>query len=230
MLRDAGDLSADWSGLVTAEQQTAGRGRQGRSWFAAERAFMGTFLFCTDRPLAALTGYSLAVGLAVLSAFDPFGLPLSLKWPNDLVVARGGEMKKLGGILIEVEEMGALRCILVGLGINISQPPEAVSDIATSLESVGRQAFPLPVVTEALSRELLVGHRWFLRDGGLREILDRWQERSCFTRGQTEVSVEVGDSLVRGVYSGVSETGALVLVVDGAERTIHSGHIVQTRL
>jgi BirA family biotin operon repressor/biotin-[acetyl-CoA-carboxylase] ligase len=191
---------------------------------------MGTFLFCTERPIAALTGYSLGVGLAVLSAFDPFGLPIVLKWPNDLVVVHNREIKKLGGILIEVEEVEGLRCVLVGLGLNISQPSGEVSDIATSLEVLGQGAFPNDLVTQSLSRELLIGHRWFLRDGGLQEILKRWQERSCFIRGKTELRIEVGDSTMCGVYTGVSETGALLMMVDGAERTIHSGHIVEAKV
>ena len=131
---------------------------------------------------------------------------------------------------IEVEEVEGLRCVLVGLGLNISQPSGEVSDIATSLEVLGQGAFPNDLVTQSLSRELLIGHRWFLRDGGLQEILKRWQERSCFIRGKTELRIEVGDSTMCGVYTGVSETGALLMMVDGAERTIHSGHIVEAKV
>jgi BirA family biotin operon repressor/biotin-[acetyl-CoA-carboxylase] ligase len=230
LLQEAGLIDTDWCGVVTADNQTAGRGRQGRSWLGAERAFMGTFLFCTGQPLAQLVGYSLSVGHAVACAFDSLGANVSLKWPNDLVVVEQGEIKKVGGILIEVEEIGDLRCILVGLGINLSQPPKEVLDRATSLEALGQSRLSASEVTRIVARALLAAHQEFVKGGGLGRVLDVWQRRSCFVKGSTELTVELGDATVTGVYAGISETGALLLTVNGAGRTIHSGHITHIRL
>ena len=69
LLKEEGGASG-WCGLVTASRQSAGRGRQGRSWLSGERAYMGTFIFCTDAPVAALSGYSLAVGVSVAAALS----------------------------------------------------------------------------------------------------------------------------------------------------------------
>jgi biotin-[acetyl-CoA-carboxylase] ligase BirA-like protein len=230
LLREVDHVSPDWCAVVTADSQSAGRGRQGRAWLSAERAFMGTFLFCTDRPLVQLAGYSLSVGHSVASAFDSLGIALSLKWPNDLVIIEQGAIKKLGGILIEVEESAGLRCILVGLGINISKPPGELLDRATALEALGPRSVSASEVAHVLAPALATGHQEFVKGAGLSAVLDAWQRRTCFKKGRTELTIELGDVVVTGVYSGLSDAGALLLAVNGEERTIHSGHITQVRL
>lgn len=220
-------LSDGWCGLVTADDQTAGRGRQGRTWLSSGAAFTGTFIFCTDKPLGAVSGYSLGVGLSVMSALKPSGYDFSLKWPNDLVVVRGDSLRKLGGILIEVEEHHDHRVLLVGLGINVSKPPQELGRTAISLEELGGSAPTSKTLVQALALELRKGHDEFFSGGGFSPMRTRWEERSCFRPGKTELKVEVGDSTISGIYTGVSLLGALCLLEDGIERTIHSGHILE---
>lgn len=218
-------LSESWCGLVTADHQLAGRGRQGRSWLSAGAAFMGTFIFCTAKPVAEVSGYSLAVGLAVARALEPHGYSFSLKWPNDLVVVRDASLRKLGGILIEVEEHRGYRVLLVGLGINVSKPPAELGGSAVSLEELGAGAPSHTVLVDSLGAQLLKSHESFFAAGGFASIRHDWQERSCFVSGQTQLQVAIGDSIVSGRYSGVSDLGALLLIDGDTERTIHSGHI-----
>jgi BirA family biotin operon repressor/biotin-[acetyl-CoA-carboxylase] ligase len=219
-------LDLPGAGVVVARRQSAGRGRQGRSWSSSESAFMGTFIFGTELPMFTLSGYSLAVGVAIAEAIGLLGGALQLKWPNDLVVVAGGELHKLGGILIEVEERSTHRAVLVGLGLNISDAP---SDIANA--SSLRRAFGIEVslsrVLSSLAVTLLDAHRSFCAGGGFQAFHKRWIDRSCFVVDRSSVTIDLGREVLSGTFRGVESNGALVLRSDGVDRIVHSGHVLQ---
>jgi BirA family biotin operon repressor/biotin-[acetyl-CoA-carboxylase] ligase len=114
--------------LLVTEQQTAGRGRLGRQWFseggapgkpaAPAMTSSGALTFSLGLPLYPLdwSGLSLAVGLSVVQSLHP---DLRLKWPNDVWL----QDRKLAGILIETASLGDMRYAVVGIGINIKEPP-----------------------------------------------------------------------------------------------------------
>jgi BirA family biotin operon repressor/biotin-[acetyl-CoA-carboxylase] ligase len=106
--------------LVIANEQTAGRGRGGKSWQSLPGA--GLWLTLIERPLdtSGIGVLSLRVGLAAAEALDRFAPePIRLKWPNDLYVDRG----KLGGVLVEARwREQSLEWIAIGLGVNVKQP------------------------------------------------------------------------------------------------------------
>ena len=116
-------------GLVRAQRQTAGRGREGRPWENAVEGFWGTFCFKVasgvDGARPQLSGLSLAVGVQVLDSCESFGCSLKVKWPNDIFSLDG---KKLAGILIESTSSGASTSdfyyeVLIGIGINLRGAP-----------------------------------------------------------------------------------------------------------
>ena len=106
--------------LVLAEEQTAGRGRQGRRWSSAAGA--GIWLTLVERPmdLDALDVLSLRCGLYTAEALDTLAdSPVGVKWPNDLYVGA----RKLAGILIEIRWRGALPdWVAIGFGLNVVAP------------------------------------------------------------------------------------------------------------
>jgi BirA family biotin operon repressor/biotin-[acetyl-CoA-carboxylase] ligase len=108
--------------LVVANEQTAGRGRGGKSWQSSPGA--GIWLTLIERPVDAsgLEVLSLRAGLAAAEALDRFAPePIRLKWPNDLYVDRG----KLAGILVEARwREGAVEWVAIGLGVNVIAPRE----------------------------------------------------------------------------------------------------------
>ena len=120
--------------LLVAEQQTHGRGRQGKFW---QSSLGASLTFSLSLPLAPAdwSGLSLAVGLALAEALDPpladRAPRLGIKWPNDLLLIDAGRPeaglgRKLGGILIETVQIGAQRMAVVGIGLNVlPQPPIA---------------------------------------------------------------------------------------------------------
>jgi len=107
--------------LVIANEQTAGRGRGGKSWQSTPGA--GLWLTLIERPSdnSGLGVLSLRVGLGAAEALDRFAPePIRLKWPNDLYV----DQAKLGGILVEARwREQAVEWVAIGLGVNVQAPP-----------------------------------------------------------------------------------------------------------
>jgi BirA family transcriptional regulator, biotin operon repressor / biotin---[acetyl-CoA-carboxylase] ligase len=113
--------------LVIANEQTAGRGRGGKSWQSSPGA--GIWLTLVERPMdtSGLDVLSLRVGLAAAEALDRFAAePIRLKWPNDLYIDRG----KLAGILVEARwREQSVEWVAIGLGVNV-KPPENIETAA----------------------------------------------------------------------------------------------------
>ena len=119
--------------LLVAEQQSAGRGRLGRSW-QSRRGDSLTFSLGLPLAPADWSGLSLAVGISVAESLDPpqagqvrhAGQPrIGLKWPNDLWLSTLEGERKLGGILVETANWDGLRYVVIGVGINIRPVPLA---------------------------------------------------------------------------------------------------------
>ncbi|MCK7592240.1 biotin--[acetyl-CoA-carboxylase] ligase [Pseudomarimonas salicorniae] len=131
---------------LVVDAQTAGRGRQGRSWHSPPGANLYLSLFARlPLPARALGGLSLAVGIGVAETLRGLGAEeVGLKWPNDLL-ARG---RKLGGILIEIAPGRDARSeVVMGLGLNLRLPAEL---------DVGQPAIDMATLGHALAREALL--------------------------------------------------------------------------
>ena len=121
--------------LVLADAQSAGRGRQGKSWSSEPGAGIWLTLIERPRDSAALDVLSIRVGLAIAPALDAFArAPVRLKWPNDLYA----EGRKLSGILIEARWRGERPdWVAIGIGIN-SRVPEHESHATALRPGVSR--------------------------------------------------------------------------------------------
>jgi BirA family biotin operon repressor/biotin-[acetyl-CoA-carboxylase] ligase len=113
--------------MIIADEQTAGRGREGKSWQSSPGS--GLWLTLIERPTdpSGLGVLSLRTGLAAAETLDRFAAePIRLKWPNDLFVDRG----KLAGILVEARwREGNVEYVAIGLGVNVRRP-EGVANAA----------------------------------------------------------------------------------------------------
>ena len=135
-----------------AAQQSAGRGREGRSWVSEPNAGLWvTYFLEVPAPVSLV---SIAAGLAVTDAIEATaGLECALKWPNDVQYAG----RKLCGILAEAATVGGedgTMEVYLGIGINLRTPegmPADVLAIATSIEQEGRPAPAREVLLAALS-------------------------------------------------------------------------------
>jgi BirA family biotin operon repressor/biotin-[acetyl-CoA-carboxylase] ligase len=206
--------------VVVADEQTAGRGRLGRTWSSPPGA--GLYLSLVLRPphdaeRRVVSLVTLMAGVAVHAAVhEATGLVTELKWPNDVMVGR----RKLAGILAEGSALGTPeQAVVVGIGINVlrsSHPPD-VADRATSIEEeLGR-----PADREALVETVLaaIASRYTrLRDGDGDGILRAWRAAAPSAVG---ARVQMVDGGKQGVTAGVDTAGALLVEMgQGIERVI----------
>lgn len=199
------------SGAVClAEQQQSGRGRQGRSWqspFAAGLA--GSLLWRFDGSPAALSGLSLATGIAVARALRDFGVAdIGLKWPND--VLWGG--RKLGGILLESGSTVDVFYVVAGVGLNVALPRSAATVIdqpwVDLREILGAERVSRNRLASLLISELIETFVRF-QEGGFAERAAEW---AGFDQvAGRRVRLKLPNATVTGIARGVDVTGALLL-------------------
>jgi len=177
--------------LVTAGEQTAGRGRQGRSWTAAPGEALLMSLIVRDlEPRHALL--PLMAALAVCEAVEAVAdVRCEIKWPNDVWIDR----RKLSGILVEARPAAGWAIVGIGLNTGVRQFPQELRETATTL----RLAEP-DIVLDPL---LISLNRWLVADQA--DILSAWRARDALL-GST-VRWQEGE----GTALGVDDTGSLLV-------------------
>ena len=215
--------------LLVAEQQTAGRGRMGRSW---QSSAGDSLTFSLGMPLqpADWSGLSLAVGISLAEALEP-GNParpaIRLKWPNDLWLTDASGERKLAGILVETANRGEQRYVVVGVGINVramalplapsaaDQPaalaPAALQDLLPGIDVAAvllQVAAPLVRAVQVFG---LFGFAPFQARFAARDVL----------AGR---AVQLSDG-TQGVAHGVGENGALLVHTAAGMKEITSSEV-----
>jgi len=213
--------------VVLAEQQTAGRGRLGRSWVSPARInlYCSVILRPAIPPLE-VPRLTLVAGIAVAEAIlVSADVRAAIKWPNDVLI----DGRKVAGVLTELEaEADRVRFVIVGIGVNLNAtlddfPPE-LRDKATSLalasgEPVERARFAARLLTA-----LDAAYATFLR-GGFAALRHRYEELHCLT-GQP-VTVD-GKPPLTGTVRGVDDSGALLVESAGQLQRVVSGEVTLT--
>jgi BirA family transcriptional regulator, biotin operon repressor / biotin---[acetyl-CoA-carboxylase] ligase len=215
---------ADEGRVLVAEEQTAGRGRLGRSWSAPPRSglIFSVLLRPAGVPPTRLGWLPLLTGVAVAAAVrDQAGVPASLKWPNDVLV---GE-RKLAGILAEAHG----DAVVVGVGLNVTLSraelpvPTATSLLIEDAASTDRAALLAAILTELAGR-----YQAWRADpdvAGLRADYLCWSA----TVGR-EVRVELpGGAQLCGAAEDVDEVGRLVVRTPDNLVRVGAGDVVHVR-
>jgi BirA family biotin operon repressor/biotin-[acetyl-CoA-carboxylase] ligase len=213
--------------VVLAEQQTSGRGRRGRKW---QSPFAENIYYSLAWPVVGgarqLQGLSLVVGLAVLSTLRVFGLmSAGLKWPNDILL----NGKKLAGVLLElVGDLADVCHVVIGVGVNVNMLSDvgAIDQPWTSLALGTGQAVDRNAFVNELNRQLqkyLAKHQQY----GFPAFMLEWQAYDLWLGRAVVLSTAA--EVASGVASGVDETGALIMQIDG-ERCVFSGGEISLRL
>ena len=220
---------------LRAERQTAGRGRQGRSWTSSVgNLFASTLVRLRPSDPYAAT-LALVAGVAVeesLSWFHPgdgkapgsgrsqLGPGLRrggvlLKWPNDLLL----DGAKVCGILLERAD----EAVIVGVGMNLAYHPNLPDRPTTSLAAHGVEVAPetaAEMLAESFARWLA---RW--RGEGIAPVRARWLERAHPVGTALTARLPDGSAL-EGLFDGLDADGALMLRLAGGERrAIHAGDV-----
>jgi len=213
------------SGLVyAAERQTAGRGRRGRRWMGElGGTLMFSLLWRFNLGVAALSGLSLVVGLAVARALSQLGVAgAKLKWPNDIVCAEG----KLGGILTELSgEAHGPSAVVIGVGLNagLSQANRAQLDqAACDLAALGYHG-DRNLLLAAILRELADMLPAF-EQHGFAPLAREWEAWHAMQDMPARLLQPNGD-VIEGRAVGVLPDGCLRFVTVDGERPVHAGEV-----
>lgn len=210
--------------LFIAEEQTAARGRLGKTWLAPPKT--GVWMSLLLRPgvqpedIAQIT---LIAGLAVCRAIKNLtGLPAQIKWPNDIVI-RG---KKVCGILTELSaQAGQIECLICGMGINVNTEcfPDELCDKATSLllESGAKQS-RARLAAEVMNC-LEPYYMQFLQEGVTESFLKEYKS-FCVTLGREIKAIQRGETLV-GVAQNVTAKGELEVLTPKGAVVLSSGEV-----
>jgi BirA family biotin operon repressor/biotin-[acetyl-CoA-carboxylase] ligase len=203
-LAASGDAGPLW---ITAGEQTAGRGRRGRTWVSPKGNLMSTVLLNPHRPAAECAQLSFVSAIASADTVAHFApqAEIKVKWPND-VLANG---RKISGILLESASAGGEPYFLaIGIGVNLAHFPPDTEFPATSLAAVG--AHP-PPVREALAQLAAHFAKWYdvWRGQGFSPVRDAWLARAANLGGR--IRARLTNEETSGVFEGIDETGALML-------------------
>jgi BirA family biotin operon repressor/biotin-[acetyl-CoA-carboxylase] ligase len=225
---EAGETGPLW---IWSTRQSAGRGRNGRTWQSQPGNLFASLLLQLQCPLSIASQLALVAGIAAYDtvvSFLPFEAhsELVLKWPNDVLF---GDAKIAGVLLESVSATRGGGCkVVIGTGINLASYPKDLPQPATSLSAHGAVA-PISPALEALAATT---HNW----------ISRWEQGSSFTRvrrawldraGPTgrPIKVRIGEGEeTEGTFAGLDSSGSLRLVTsDGAERRITAGDVFFAR-
>jgi BirA family biotin operon repressor/biotin-[acetyl-CoA-carboxylase] ligase len=204
---------------VAAHLQTNGKGRRGRTWVSHLGASLTfSLLWRFQCGAAALSGLSLAVGVALIRAFNSVGIHgVKLKWPNDVLFFDEHQQgKKLAGILIELQgDMDGPSAAVIGVGINLNLPEQILKNIdqpATDLAHVSTKPIQQSELLGVLLKHLAEVLRQF-ETNGFTALREEWTRYHAYHL--QPVRMLMPDSReVQGVVNSVAEDG--ILLVDTA--------------
>lgn len=202
--------------VVHADEQSAGRGRFGRTWYSPPGNLYLSVLLRLDRPVSTTAELGFVTALTVADAVDallPKQIKSTLKWPNDVLVDDG----KIAGILVEQVD-GAQ---IIGIGLNVLEAPRNAPYKTSTLVGAGG------IATVDGARDLLLA--------SLAKHLDAWLEdgfapirAAWLTRAHpigTPLRASIGGRTEEGLFAGLDDDGAMLLDTPDGRKRILAGEI-----
>ncbi|SIS96740.1 biotin--[acetyl-CoA-carboxylase] ligase [Alicyclobacillus vulcanalis] len=212
--------------VVTAGEQTGGRGRRDRAWASPRGGMWFTVLVRNPCALRHAPDLTLLAALAVCRSLRSQGVPAWIKWPNDILL----NGKKVCGILAQIRAEGEMvDHAVIGIGLNANFPidelPEDIRHRATTVLHETGSPLDRPRTLAQILTEMDRLYR-DLRDGrGFEAVYAEWTSL-CATLGQA-VEVAVGEERVRGIARAIQPDGSLVLeTAPGVTRIVVSGEVL----
>lgn len=211
--------------LIIADEQTAGKGRSGRHWVTPPgEAIAFTLILRPKLATDRISMVTLVMGLAVVHAINAlYSLNAGIKWPNDAVV----NGRKLCGILTEMSaEVSEIHYIVIGVGINanLTEFPEEIRSIATSLKlELGHDVNRAELIARVM-QEFERLYTKFENTGDLSDMLDEYNEACLNTDKPVRVLDPAGE--YSGIARGINKSGVLrVAMEDGTIREVGTGEV-----
>lgn len=218
------ELDAEGLTIITADEQTAGRGRFTRDWVSPKgcNLYVTYVVFVKDLQFS-IGNLPQVLALSAVESLHSVA-PVCIKWPNDLVLGK----KKLGGILCEITECDTGYALIVGLGLNINMSKTYFDQIdrpATSLmEELGR-SLDREQISEEIHKRFALNLAIFLKNG-FTPLLDKFRE-SLVHKKWDLIRFSDFQKVIEGSFLQIDDQGALVLKFpDGEEKIFISGELL----
>jgi BirA family biotin operon repressor/biotin-[acetyl-CoA-carboxylase] ligase len=211
--------------VITAEEQTAGRGRFKRQWVspAGENIYC-TFCFFLDNHRLGLPNIPQVLAVSAAELLESEGFHPKLKWPNDILLNR----KKVSGILCETTMVEDKVAVVVGIGLNVNMPLETLKTIdipATSLHVEGKKNYSVETLLNRLIDQFHTDLELFLKEG-FTPLFPRYQSRFVYQKGD-EIRLNDFQKVISGQIDHLNPDGSLSLhLPNGEEWTCISGELL----
>lgn len=212
--------------VCVANEQTAGRGRNGRAWYSPENSniYLSIGRQLKLRAGDSLSCLSMACGVALCRWLEEKGVKVELKWPNDILV----DGRKLAGILIESKLRSGKIFLAIGVGVNIAmseQDEQRIDQPWTDLKRV------LPSAVDMLSKNQLVVEVVGvlaqacaeIERNGFEDFRQGWLEYDCLKCSEVTLQEATGESPVSIV--GLADDCGLLVRMNGQQRTVYAADI-----
>ncbi len=208
---------------VTASEQTAGRGRFKRHWVSPRGQNISATLFFTV-PLGA--GYLCNLGqlmaFSVAKTLRGIGFYPQIKWPNDILI----QGKKIAGVLTETVAQGDMIGMIIGIGMNVNMPEDALQSIdqpATSLLQLSKKKWDIQELTELLMTRFLHDLQ-LLQKSGFAAFQAPFEELLAY-KGE-QITCRDGTQTITGICHSITPDGRLQLLLPSGEiKTLTAGEL-----
>lgn len=211
--------------LITASEQTAGRGRFRREWISPkDMNLYASFIFFLKTLRDDLGNIPQVLALSAVETLKPYVDNIKIKWPNDLVVKE----EKLGGILCELTQSQHGWAMIAGIGMNINMPDSLLKKIdrpATSLLKENRQEYSIDTLSKALAEKFLSDLTLFLLQG-FEPFLESFTN-ALVHKKNGKLKFNNFKEQIEGKFEGINEDGSLSLLLeDGSVLRCTTGELV----
>ena len=208
--------------LITADTQTAGRGRFHRSWSSPpDQNIYATFCFFMDGYSASLGNIPQILAISTAETLKHFGFQPNLKWPNDILLSD----KKVAGILCETTSVPDALCIVLGIGLNVNMTKDYLVEIsrpATSLYMESGRLFDRQAILEELQKRFQKDIASFLLSG-FHVFKEQYQQLLSISG---LIRFHDADRVCEGTFHSLAEDGSLNLLLEGnVVRNFKAGEI-----
>lgn len=198
--------------IVTADEQTAGRGRFKRHWESpAGQNIYATYCFFIEKHRSEIGNIPQIMAISAAEVLAQYGFDPQLKWPNDVLL----DKKKVVGILCETTPLSDQLCMVLGIGLNVNMSKElldAIDQPAASMLSISGKSWVVGEVFSELTKRFVRNLELFLEDG----FLGFYTKYKDFMKldGKTKIRFHDNRKVWEGVIDSIGMDGALYLKLE----------------
>lgn len=208
--------------VITAQSQTAGRGRLGRQWNSPKgNLYTSIIIDPKDDQATDLGLYAQMASLAIIDTIQRgchLGPRLVLKWPNDVLI----DGKKVAGLLLEKENNTGF--LVIGIGVNLKSHPEGLPYPASDILNASGYDLELTAFLNTLLQDFDL-QRQRLRSNMASVMIKEWAAMLAHKMGDN-ITVRLPNNEIKGQYEGLDPSGRLQLkLADGTMKFFYSGDV-----